>query len=121
MIMSKITVDRALLEKALEALENSSPDQYPEDAGVFYGARDALRAALAQEEQEPVAKYSDIVSDGGMDPRNKFDHPPRREWVSLTNGEILKVADEHPIEGFDLEIVEFVRAIERELKEKNCG
>jgi len=29
-------------------------------------------------EQEPVAKYSDIVSDGGLDPRNKFDIPPQR-------------------------------------------
>jgi hypothetical protein len=29
--------------------------------------------------QEPVATYSDIVSDGGMDPRNKFDHSPERE------------------------------------------
>lgn len=30
-------------------------------------------------EQEPVAKYSDIVSDGGLDPRNKFDAPPQPE------------------------------------------
>jgi hypothetical protein len=29
-------------------------------------------------EQEPVAAYSDIVSDGGLDPRNKFDAPPQR-------------------------------------------
>ena len=29
-------------------------------------------------EQEPVAKYSDIVSDGGLDPRNKFNIPPQR-------------------------------------------
>jgi hypothetical protein len=49
-----------------------------------------------------------------------YTSPPSREWVSLTNGEILKVADEHPIEGFDHEMVEFVQAIERELKEKNC-
>ena len=26
---------------------------------------------------EPVAKYSDIVSDGGLDPRNKFDNAPK--------------------------------------------
>jgi hypothetical protein len=39
------------VKKALEALENSSPDQYPEDAGVFYDAKDALRAALEQQEQ----------------------------------------------------------------------
>ena len=30
-------------------------------------------------QQEPVAKYSDIVSDGGLDPRNKFDAPPQLE------------------------------------------
>lgn len=43
--------------QALEALENSSPDRHPEDAGVFYDAMDALRAALEQPEQEPVAFY----------------------------------------------------------------
>ena len=52
--MNKITVDVSLLTKALEALENSSPDQYPEGASVFYDARDALRAALTQPAQEPV-------------------------------------------------------------------
>jgi hypothetical protein len=39
---------------ALEALENSSPDQYPEDAGVFYDAKDALRAALEQPEPDAI-------------------------------------------------------------------
>ncbi len=34
--------------------------------------------------QEPVATYSDIVSDGGFDPRNKFDKPvAQREWAEL--------------------------------------
>jgi hypothetical protein len=50
-----ITVDEKVLQQALEALENSSPDQYPEDAGVFYDAKDALRAALEQTVQVPVA------------------------------------------------------------------
>jgi hypothetical protein len=36
-------------------LENSSPDQYPEDAGVFYDAKDALRAALEQTVQRYVS------------------------------------------------------------------
>ena len=36
----------------------------------------AIKEALAQPEQEPVAKYSDIVSDGGLDPRNTT--PPQR-------------------------------------------
>ena len=38
----------------------------------------AHQNAMAQQEQEPVAKYSDIVSDGGLDPRNKFNIPPQR-------------------------------------------
>lgn len=36
------------------------------------------------EKQEP-AKYSDIVSDGGMDPRNKFDVAPVQEPVGTLN------------------------------------
>lgn len=36
------------------------------------------------EKQEP-AKYSDIVSDGGMDPRNKFDAAPVQEPVGTLN------------------------------------
>jgi hypothetical protein len=31
--------------------------------------------------KEPVAQYSDIVSDGGLDPRNKFDVPPAQPAV----------------------------------------
>ena len=52
-----ITLPRATVQQALEALENSSPDQYPEDAGVYYDAKDALRTALEQQQQqaEPVA------------------------------------------------------------------
>jgi hypothetical protein len=44
---------RQAAQQALEALENSSPDQYPEDAGVFYDAITALRTALEQQ-AEPV-------------------------------------------------------------------
>ena len=45
---------RQAAQQALEALENSSPDQYPEDAGVFYDAITALRTALEQQ-AEPVS------------------------------------------------------------------
>jgi hypothetical protein len=37
--------------------------------------------------QEPVAQYSDIVSDGGLDPRNKFDLPPTAQrWAVFCGG-----------------------------------
>jgi hypothetical protein len=46
------------------------------------------------------ARYSDIVSDGGFDPRNKFDAPPQRteqRWilvpVTLTNDMTSAMAD----------------------------
>jgi hypothetical protein len=38
--------------------------------------------------QVKQSNYSDIVSDGGLDPRNKFDAPPRKPWVGLTGTEI---------------------------------
>ena len=38
-----------------------------------------LDEVLAKLKQgEPVAKYSDIVSDGGLDPRNKLDTTPHK-------------------------------------------
>jgi hypothetical protein len=45
---------------------------------------------LGQEiEQEPTAKYSDIISDGGLDPRNKFDVSPQRTWANLSDEDIV--------------------------------
>jgi hypothetical protein len=84
-----MTKDEAL-DLALEALEKSLPRLAP------YGEQDwldskaaitAIKQARALDKKaenarelgldyEPVAQYSDIVSDGGMDPRNKFDTPP---------------------------------------------
>jgi hypothetical protein len=57
-----ITLPRATVQQALEALENSSPDQYPEDAGVFYDAKDALRAALEQPEQEQPVRAESVTT-----------------------------------------------------------
>ena len=64
----KLTLEA--LEAIPEEIEAWIPDKCT-DAVI------AIKKALAQE-QEPVAKYSDIVSDGGLDPRNKFDIPPQR-------------------------------------------
>jgi hypothetical protein len=67
-----------------------------------------------QPAQEPVAKYSDIVSDGGLDPRNQFD-VPKREWVGLTNDDWAKVGDMP--DTFD----QGVAWAAARLKEKNNG
>lgn len=55
------------LRKAAEMLMKALDDGWVERGD---NVAIALRQALAQPEQ---SKYSDIVSDGGLDPRNKFD------------------------------------------------
>ena len=89
-------------------------------------------------------KYSDIVSDGGIDPRNTFDRQAQqdyergfidgmqrqaqssvdravnamsqRTWVGLTDEEITDIwAESSPYYHED----DFARAIEAKLKEKN--
>ena len=62
-----------------EALANEALDKMAENAREL-----GLDYEPAQ--QEPVGKYSDIVSDGGLDPRNTT--PPQRTWVGLTDEEI---------------------------------
>ena len=64
---------RKAAEMALEALNEVTGWQWAGPMRVMDEVEDAieaLRQALAQPEQ---SKYSDIVSDGGLDPRNKFD------------------------------------------------
>jgi hypothetical protein len=54
--------------------------------------RDEVIANLRkqQEQGEPVAKYSDIVSDGGFDPRNQFDATPQqRKPLPPVEGDLL--------------------------------
>ena len=81
----------------------------------------ALRQALAQPEQEPVAwVYNGILHE--FDPsefatsevKPLYTAPPKREWVGLTDDEI----DTWNIVRHE-SLREFVRAIEAKLKEKN--
>ena len=74
--MSKILVDKEILEQALEAWDGGDIEWFKR----AYTVMENLRAALAQQ-AEPVAQYSDIVSDGGMEPRNKFDTLPAAQQV----------------------------------------
>jgi hypothetical protein len=90
--------------------------------------RTALRAALAQEEQEPVAWLKTMYS--GTRPMLEVDHlrkdtstpvythPPRREWQGLTEEEIQRMGNETPGQqgGWNLA---FARAVEQALRSKN--
>ena len=97
--------------------------------GEWYCAEEranALRAALAEPEQEPVGKFSKF-SDGvwkevtasspGM---LLYSAPPRREWVGLTAEDM---ADAHNSTSGDvmMRLAGFARAIEAKLRERNGG
>ena len=122
------------LKLALEALvclkKDFDADQFEWE--IADEAITAIKAVLAQPEQEPVAwamlhdngHYIDAIHpDEHARVEGKYIHPlyttpPQRTWVGLTDDEILKFRDIVPNTlGYDL--IEFAQAIEAKLKEKN--
>ena len=62
-------------------------------------------------------KYSDIVSDGGMDPRN-ITHPADEPgWQGLTDDDVNEITQ--AVIAFKSDVVKFIRAAEAKLKGKN--
>jgi len=119
---------RKAAQQALEALENSSPDQYPEDAGVFYDAITALRTALEQQ-AEPVA-WMDRDGDVYPMPENKkwapphvllYTTPPQRKWQGLTDEDVRQCSQDVVAGGPENSVDRFAYAIEAKLKERNNG
>lgn len=175
--MTTITLPRATVEQALEALEKYRKMMFVE-AGCRFGEGDAaitnLRAALAQQEQdtavhmthcnqgewEGVCKYGEedcpalaqqeqepvarmhadgsgrIISQATYDEAQRqggvpwssvrryttplYTHPPRREWQSLTEDEI-RMAYGNDLKYRDGDYERFARAVEAKLKEKANG
>ena len=117
-----MTTLREAAQQALEALEGLSEPYY------VLKAQDALKAALEQPEQEPVAwttmPHTDdwLFVSGAMKPSLPGDwHPlythPRREWRGLTDTERAAVQHESFKRG--LSPLEFMELHEAKLKEKN--
>jgi hypothetical protein len=120
------------------AMAGYRPERHAEmDANVakIAAAITALRAALAQEEQEPVAWASKrelarikdfdstIYANGDFDGAVPlYAQPPCREWQSLTDTDIARVF--RAVYGgtrFGPSEKEFAIAVEAKLKEKNHG
>ncbi len=92
---------RTAAQQALEALEKHSMQRSYEGGVVISNAAIALRAALAQQEQEPygyVYEYDSIFGlhrkfypgpDNGKQKPDRiipvYIHSPRREWQGLTD------------------------------------
>jgi hypothetical protein len=117
-----ITLPRATVQQALEAWEHINKYGFvlADYEGPMEQAITALKAALAQPVQEPVAwRLPDPDPEGrfewvlyqtadfmpGVNPMDHFDgleplytHPPRREWRGLKEWEINDGLDQLPTE-----------------------
>ena len=120
---------REAAQQALDALEPIRPgNMTPMAEQNWNKAIEALRAALAQPEPEPVAWFMEGTFEDGTpsftqvcetDPEfyvPLYTAPPQRKWQSLTDVEITgQLFDDKT--WFDR--VAFARAIEAKLREKN--
>ena len=105
--------DFKLLQQALDALEFPHDSEWSNKAKAI----EALRQALAQPEQEPVAIHCPSCL-------HSFSIVPvaKREWVGLTGIGVRRLKDIHiPIYSIPIldDYLNFYRAIENELKDKN--
>ena len=129
---------RQALELALEALEDYVEEYGPheKDSGAAY-AITAIKEALAQPEQEPVAyinieerklewayKYMswDTPTVVNLPKIPLYTTPPQRTWVGLTDEDITELHYEIKVRLMGTYKTEDIyRAIEAKLKEKNNG
>jgi hypothetical protein len=94
---------------AMEAKAKEQPEQEPVAFVPVYPRNGPLWSMTTNEpSQERLPSYP-------LTPL--YTHPPRREWRSLTEEEIVKFADE--VSGEEHSVEDFARAIEAALKEKN--
>lgn len=112
------------------AMAGYRPERHAEmdaDVAKIAKAISTLKAALAQEEQEP-AIYPDEAREMGLEEVALYTYPPRREWQGLTKEEIIEAVRESDLDwhrGWTLEdgepnrYTKLARAIEAALKEKN--
>jgi hypothetical protein len=115
---------REAAQQALAYMDSvGQQDMHPEEWAVA----EALRAALEQPEQEPVAwqwlntahfrqKLPANAEPGAWNPL--YTHPPRREWRGLTEIEICDIEDVE-LTSASSETFAFARAIEQALRERN--
>ncbi len=128
--------ERKVMEMALEWLEWAERRKTAYSGlHLFDEAIEALRQALAQPEQEPVAWHSHnpdypiqdgdwvevIFTSGQPDDATKwiplYAAPPSKPWVSLTDEDVFQIANK--CRWSDTYHNDFARAIEAALKEKN--
>jgi hypothetical protein len=118
-----MTALREAAQQVLEAMKKITA--HPKNFWDLEEEIAALSTALAEQQQKPVAwqwlntahfrkNLPANAESGAWNPL--YTAPPRREWQRLTNEEIYPLYNEP---RSDAEMLEFARAVEQALKEKN--
>lgn len=112
---------REAAQMALEALEYAEQNHGGDDC--YFDAIEALRAALAQQEQEPVAWMHTTATgnvyfrkkpqDKVFNPQPVYTAPPQREWQNLNAADMREL-------GISAIRLDMAKAISAKLKEKNA-
>ncbi len=107
--------DKELLQQALEWVEwFASDDHSVRPTSKARETAEAIKTRLAQPEPEFV-EYDVNGATVYIKPP-LYTAPPKKEWVGLTDYEIVGIASLNQSNDFS-----FARAIEAKLKEKNSG
>ena len=116
--------EREALKLALEALEDSEDQLAKPYSTDVRRAITAIKEALAQPEQEPVAwkdkTYGNLHHQDFGNSIPLYTTPPQRTWVGLTDEDLEPMCDDWRI-IFGPYVHDFSKAIEAKLKEKNNG
>ena len=109
--------------KAMQSFAGTSMWGEEEDiqlAKVAYGMADAMLKARGQAQQEPVgwidSKGNMVCTKINESCKPLYTTPQQRKWVGLTDEEINKTLKAYEQ---DYKWIDFARAIEAKLKEKN--
>jgi hypothetical protein len=118
--MTTITVPRAVLEQALETLDEIWSLGFRSTGDRHKDAITTLRAALAQQEQDAEAwvDKGSIAWLGEQRSLQRRKVRSRREWQSLSEDEIDHLWLLYPCSVKEMDA--YARAIEAKLKEKNA-
>jgi hypothetical protein len=124
--------EREALKRALEALDCICSPLHVREITKVGNAIKAIKEALAQPDQEPVAwmREDEDCTDCIVWEQTEehtiplYTTPPKREWVGLTDAEIKSEA-KYFCNGWYLEnperLVLLVKTIQAKLREKNSG
>ena len=113
-----MTTLREAAQMALDALTyiHTETNQYEDE--LIDGAITALRAALAQPEQEPAWIKTRKIT------YMNFTAPPQREWQGLTDEDLddaYEAAHKSQSGAVVWSVTKYTEAIEAKLKEKNAN